>query len=139
LNIVMLLRAAAGDGPCRIYMSDVKVRAADDVVYYPDVMVACGPERGGTLIEEAPCLVVEVTSPSSEVIDRREKLFVYKRLPGLLAYLVVDQERRRVDRHWRDEQGEWRHERVEESGSIEVPCPPTTLALDQVYARAGGA
>lgn len=45
LNIARRLLDAVRSGPCRVYASDVKVRV-EDVIYYPDVMVACGPEDG---------------------------------------------------------------------------------------------
>jgi len=62
-NIFARLWAAAQDGPCRVHHSEVKLRVGDDY-YYPDVMVACGPEPDDDQIEDAPCLVVEVLSPS---------------------------------------------------------------------------
>jgi Uma2 family endonuclease len=48
-------------------------------------MLACGPEGEDPLVEDDPCLVVEVASLSSETTDRREKLAAYKRMPGLRA------------------------------------------------------
>src|SRR5919197_6022526 len=97
-NIFARLWTAARGGPCRVYMSDVKLHVARDVIYYPDVMVACGPEGNDPLIEHAPCLVVEVISPSTEMIDRREKAMVYKGIASLKAYLIVHQDCRRVER-----------------------------------------
>lgn len=70
-NLFARLRAAISDGSCRVYMSDVKLRAADDVFYYPDVMVACGPEGADPLVEDAPCLVIEVVSPSTAARSSR--------------------------------------------------------------------
>ena len=43
VNILRRLADAAEGGPCRVYISDMKLRAAEDVFYYPDVMVACVP------------------------------------------------------------------------------------------------
>ncbi len=34
----------AARGACRVYPESVKLRVADDGIYYPYVMVACGPE-----------------------------------------------------------------------------------------------
>jgi Uma2 family endonuclease len=56
------LWGTARGGPCRVYSESVKLRVADDVIYYPDVMVACGPEGDDPHIEDDPCLVVEVVS-----------------------------------------------------------------------------
>lgn len=83
-------------------------------------------------IEHAPCLVVEVISPGTESIDRREKMLNYRKMPSLRAYLIVDQDRRWIERHWLDENGEWRHGGLDE-GSIPIPCPETSLSLDEVY------
>jgi Uma2 family endonuclease len=133
-NILRILSIAAAGGPCRVYMSDVKLRAASDVYYYPDVMVACGAEGEDPFVEEAPCLVVEITSPSTAVIDRREKLVAYKRIATLEAYVIVEQDERRVQRHWRDEQGVWWEAEVSGTGRVPIPCPEVTLTLDEIYA-----
>lgn len=133
-NIFARLHAAAGGGPCRIYTSDVTLQVTDDVFYYPDVMVASGPSAGDPRIETAPCMVVEVVSPSTATIDRREKLTLYKRIPTLKAYLIVDQEMRRVERHWRGEDGSWWDADLVGGGRIPVPCPEAELSMDEVYA-----
>ncbi len=136
-NILALLWNAARDGPCRVHTSDRRLRAAADVFYYPDVMVVCPPENEETgdeaLFEDAPCLVVEVTSPSTQAIDRREKLLAYKKLPNLRAYLIVAQEEMRVERHWRDEADQWWQAEVTRPEGV-VPFPETELALaPQIY------
>jgi Uma2 family endonuclease len=133
LNIVSRLWNASRESGCRVYTSDVKLRAAPDIIYYPDVMVACGPEGDDPLIEDAPCLVVEVTSPSTERTDRREKLIVYKQIPSLRAYLIVDKERRRVQRHWRDEEGVLWDADVSDAGRVPLPCPELELTLEEIY------
>lgn len=97
---------AAAGGPCRVYMETVRFRI-DDVFYYPDVMVACYEEPDDPYYEDDPCLIVGVVSPSTESTGRREKLAAYKRIPGLKAYPILDQNRMRVERHFRDEQGVW--------------------------------
>lgn len=131
-NIYRRLAGAAAGGPCRAYMETVKLRI-DDVFYYPDVMVACEDEPEDPYYEDSPCLVVEVVSPSTESTDRREKLAAYKRIPGLKAYLIVDQERVRVERHFRDEDGVWRRGDLVDEGRFSVPCPEVSLSLAEVY------
>ena len=136
-NLFMHLRAAMRDGSCRVHMSEVKLHLGR-VIYCPDVMVVCGPEPGDERIENAPCLVVEVLSPSTERIDRHEKLSNYKRLSSLGAYLIVAQEERRVDRHWRDASGQWQHEVTVEHGTVPLPCDvlgAQSITLDEIYER----
>ncbi len=121
-------------GPCRTYVSDMKVRIPDGPFYYPDVMVACGSEPEHPYYYEDPCLIVEVLSPKTESIDRREKLEAYKKIPTLRAYLMVSQSERKVERHWKDDQGEWRRGELAGEGSVPVPCPPNTeLSLADIY------
>ncbi len=132
-NIYVRLRLAGRGGPCRIFTSDVKMRAAADLLYYPDITVTCTEDQGHPLIEEAPCLVVEVTSPSTERIDRREKLLAYQQIPTLQGYLIVEQERQRVSWHWRDEDGVWQQVEVVGEGVVQIPCPETRLSLEEIY------
>ncbi len=132
-NISGILWNAARGGSCRVYSSDFKLRVSDDVFYYPDVMVECNTEEGDPLFEEEPCLVVEVTSPSTAMIDRREKLLSYRRIPTLKSYLIVHQEEVRVERHWRDEEGVWWRAELVGEGRIPIPCPETELTLSEIY------
>lgn len=137
MNIANRLANAAGDGPCRVYQSDVKA-LIDDIVYYPDVMVACGPEPENPYYEDAPCFIAEVLSPSTRTIDLREKAPNYRKLPSLQLLLIINQSARRVDRFWRDAAGVWLLEVIIGQGEIPVPCPvpadgPLVLTLDEIY------
>ena len=76
----------------------VKVGAARYV--YPDLSVVRGRERyefDNELTLLNPILVVEVTSTSSYMYDRVDKLGFYLDVPSIAAYLIVEQERMRVD------------------------------------------
>lgn len=132
-NVSFRLMQRAQGSPCRVHTHDVKVQVGDDRIYYPDVLVLCTALPGDTLIVHEPRLIVEVTSPATVRIDRGEKLDSYRRLRSLLAYLVVDQRRRRVDRHWRDRGGMWQREEYLVEGTVSVPCLDTSLTLDEIY------
>jgi Uma2 family endonuclease len=136
LNIARYLADAVQDVPCRVSMETVRLRARQDVHYYPDVMVACGPEPEDPYIEDAPCLVVEVLSPSTARTDRGEKLFFYRQMPSLHAYLIVDAERVQVERHRCTPDGEWQAE-IHTSGALPIPCPESELPVGAIYAGAG--
>ena len=53
-----------------------------------------------------PILVVEVLSPSTEAFDRGEKFRHYQELASLREYLLVSQDRVRVE-HYRLTQTQW--------------------------------
>lgn len=134
VNILRRLADAAEGGPCRVYISDMKLRAAEDLFYYSDVMVACEQEPDDPYTESESCLVVEVVSPSTETTDRREKLAAYKKMPTVQAYLIAAQDRPWIERHWRGEDGVWRRaDLVDEGAVVPVPCPETQVTLADVY------
>jgi Uma2 family endonuclease len=137
-TIFGLLLGAEQSGPCRVFMSDMRLEAANDKYYYPDVVVLCTPIAELDLVARGPCVVVEVTSSSTARIDRGEKLEAYRRIPALRAYLVVDHRWRRVERHWRaTPSGAWLREEVagEAQTPIPVPCLDVDLTLDAIYRR----
>jgi Uma2 family endonuclease len=71
----------------------MKPRVGPDRFYYPDVMVVCDPDDADPEYETKPCFVVEVLSPATEAVDRREKLLAYQDIPTLRGYLLLDSER----------------------------------------------
>lgn len=133
-NIFAALLGAARGGPCRVYISDMKLQVGD-VFYYPDVMVACEPpETENPTYRRDPCLLVEVVSQSTEATDRREKMLVYRNIPTVQTYLIVEQDRRRIERYFRDDEGVWRRADLVDEGHFPLPCPPgAELSLAEAY------
>ncbi len=133
INILRVLDDAAVGTPCQVYMSDIRCQVGN-VFYYPDVMVACEePDTDNPTYRRDPCLLVEVTSPSTASNDRREKLLVYRQIPTVRAYLIVDQDTRRVERHYRDVDGLWQRADHLNDGAFPVPCPGAELTLEGIY------
>jgi Uma2 family endonuclease len=135
-NLFFHLRAATRGTPCGVFISDMKVRvAAHDAFYYPDVLVACDPTDRESLYKSAPCLIAEILSPSTEVIDRREKLLAYRALEALRYYLLVAQERRLAELYRREADGGWRYEVIDGDGELALDCAgiPMRFTLADVY------
>lgn len=92
-------------GPCEVYLADMRVRVRRTGLYtYPDVVVACGDiqfedDQVDTLLN--PVVVIEVLSPSTEAYDRGEKFEHYSRLDSLQEYILVAQDKVKVDRYMR--------------------------------------
>ncbi len=98
-NIFAHLHAGLRGGPCEFFINDFKVRlevAREEFFYYPDVVVSCHPRDIGQYFLGSPTLVVEVLSPTTETIDRREKHTHYRQAPMLEEYVLVAQDRREV-------------------------------------------
>jgi len=132
-NIFARLWNAVGDGPCRVYTSDMRLRIANDAVYYPDVQVVCDAAETEHLFTTNPCVVVEVLSPSTSSIDLREKLLLYHRIASLRAYIIVFQDQRRVIRHYRAEKNAWFVALHGADSQVPFPCPELELTLAEIY------
>ena len=51
------------------------------------------------------------------------------------TYLIIDQMQRRVDRHSRDVDGQWRHDVIADDGTVPVSFGSVslTMTLDEIY------
>lgn len=81
-------------GPCEAFISNQKLKLtpdSDQFVYYPDLMVSCDPSGWHKKWLSNPRLVIEVLSPSTQHIDRREKATTYKRIASIEEYVIVAQ------------------------------------------------
>ena len=122
-------------GPCKTYMADFKVRLElnrEDILYYPDVMVACVRDGVEKYYLRYPKLIVEILSESTEAIDRREKLLNYPTIPTLAEYILIAQDAPEITLHRRETQ--WRPTVLTAKDAVvEFPSLKLSLPLAQIY------
>ena len=136
-NLILRLDPTARKRGCNSHSTDVKLRvAAANAYYYPDFVVACDKGDRDEYVIEAPALIAEVLSPSTEAVDRREKRVNYGKIPSLIEYLTVAQDRRRIEVWRRGEEG--LRVEVYESGSFRLNSLDCEVALDDIYADLEG-
>lgn len=136
LNIALLLRSGAKNNPCRVFSSDIKVRIGKrKSYYYPDVVVGCSEDDDADeYYLEQPCLIVEVTSKSTEWKDYNEKLLAYQAIPSVKGYLVVSQDKLHVSHFYRDADGEWWVDTFTEFEQvIGLSCPEMSVSVADIY------
>ena len=141
LNAAISLRQHLRGQPCDVWMTDMKVRVrADSAYYYPDVMVTCDPADLGPAAPkgflEAPKLVVEVLSDTTEPVDRREKLLSYRRLPSLHEYVLIDQNKPWVEVFRRTPAG-WTQDIYEAGEVVRLESVGLALSMAELYADTG--
>lgn len=134
LNIGTRLRTHLRGKSCQVFVCDMKVRIeTDDVTYYPDVVVTCNPQDKEKFFLTKPCLIVEVLSPSTESIDRREKLMAYRKLEDLQEYVIVSQDNVAVEVYQKDLQGNWARQILGKNDLINLNSVNLQLAMTEVY------
>ena len=124
---------------CEAFIGDMRVKAGTTASYfYPDVVVACNELRFeddvfDTLLN--PIIVVEVLSPSTETDDQGEKFNRYRQLTSLQEYILISQDKVRVEHYLRRET-EWIPTEFRELTDvlplISIDC---TLPLQDIYRR----
>lgn len=134
-NIARRLDAVASGTPCMVLMSDVRLRLdSGNTYYYPDVMLACDPADNDAYARARPCLIVEVASPGTANIDRREKWAAYQRIQTLREYLIVDQDEVRIELRRRENLREWSLSTFEAGEVLELAClDGLKIAVDDIY------
>ncbi len=106
-NFFAKIFAGLSGSQCEVYFENTKVRPSENVLYYPDLLVTCEGDFDNKYICEFPVLIVEVTSPSTERIDRLEKLPAYKAMSSVSEIVIVDQNQHSVELNRRGSDGEW--------------------------------
>ena len=86
---------------CHVLTSDLRIAVEGGQRYlYADAAIVCGQPTYDEQIPSAitnPVAVFEVLSPSSDLYDRGLKFDFYAGLESLREYILVDQERQRVE------------------------------------------
>ena len=132
-NITEALNPDARRMGCRLYQSDMKLRLSSSTTFfYPDILVACGPDDPDDNFETEPCLLIEVLSPSTAANDRLGKFSAYTALPSLQTYLMVEQAERHIYAYER-RGSDWVLSELQGTGEVSLSCLGTALSLDQVY------
>lgn len=137
-NIFAALRSHLIDNECDVIITDVKIKTTDDAYYYPDVFVSCDKTPKSHYYREEPVLIVEVASPSTRQIDRREKLRAYQQIPSVQEYVIVEQDKFHIELHRRQPNGNWITYFYNDNDmdvDIEFQSVGLNTNLDEIYRR----
>ncbi len=135
-NIFAHLWSHLRDSLCTPFMENMKVRVSPDVFYYPDILVSCTEHPESRYYRDDPKMIIEVTSPTTAHIDRREKLYAYQKMPSVHEVVLVDQEKIAVEIHRRQPDGRWITYYFDSSDEeFTLESVELTLSLAEVYRR----
>jgi Uma2 family endonuclease len=142
LRLAARIDAHLGGAPCDVFISDMKIRVeAAHAYFYPDVVVTCDPRDATNLKEKAhPKLIVEILSESTADYDRGEKFAIYRKIPELEEYVLIDPDLQSIDIFRRGPSGEWVLHDARGQKSIRLVSIDLTLDTAEIFAglpRAG--
>ena len=142
-NVIGLLQNQLTSG-CRVGSSDLKFYIASlDKSLYPDASVVCQPYQVSSQDRNAltnPVLLVEVLSESTANYDRGNKFHYYSELSSLREYVLVEQDRWKVETRYRHSaQEEWKMDWFEgEEAMVILRSLNITIPLAQFYFETEG-
>ncbi len=134
-NMGTILNNALSKKPCIVYNSDIRFKLSESRYVHPDVTVSCDArDRNQEDDIQYPRLIVEVLSPSTQAIDKGEKLDLYLEYPTLEEYILVSSQKKRVEIYHRKNDS-WTR-RIYKSGSIiHLESIDVEIAFDDIYRK----
>jgi Uma2 family endonuclease len=96
VNLTVLLGQKLKGSSCKPFNSDQRIYIPENTLFtYPDISIVCGEiitkdNDDWNILN--PSVIIEVLSPSTKSYDRGNKFKLYRDIPSLKEYILVDSE-----------------------------------------------
>ena len=123
---------------CRPFGSDQRIHIPKNTLFtYPDISVFCGKVE--TLNDDEfntlnPTVIIEVLSPSTKNYDRGDKFKLYRDIPSLKEYILIDSESINIEAFRINTNGFWElqeYKSVDEQ--LSLPSLQLDIAMSEIY------
>lgn len=123
---------------CQPFGSDMRVHIKANTLFtYPDISIICGePEtlNNDNLNVLNPAIIIEILSPSTKNYDRGEKFKLYRDIPTLKEYILVDSESIHVEIFRLNEAGHWELEEYKLEGEpLNIKTINENIPIGDIY------
>lgn len=96
---------------CRPFGSDMRIHIPQNTLYtYPDISVLCGnytPAENDEDTATLPVIIIEILSASTKNYDRGDKFKLYRDIPSLKEYILVDSDSITIEAFRINASGHW--------------------------------
>ncbi|MFI5128930.1 MAG: Uma2 family endonuclease [Chitinophagales bacterium] len=137
-NILGWLNQKLKGKSCRAFHSDQRIHIPQNTLFtYPDISIVCGQiitkdNDDWNILN--PSVIFEILSPSTKSYDKGEKFTLYRDIPTLKEYILVDSEKIHVEvfcindnNHWELEE----YKRIEQA--LQIKTIRLSIPLIEVY------
>lgn len=138
INILGELCIQLKKKPCRPYGSDMRMHIPENTLFtYPDIAIYCGDpsviDKDQDTVTE-PAIIIELLSPSTRSYDLGKKFELYRAIPTLKEYILIDTENIAV-KSWRiNEYNYWgpqEYKTLQET--LVIPTVGISLSMQDIY------
>ena len=139
-NIMRDIATALRGKSCQPCGSDMRIFIPENTLYtYPDLSIICG-DAMSMLIEEnkefasQPIVIIEILSPSTRAYDKGEKFVLYRAIPSLKEYILIDTDAVHIEAFRINERGNWELEEYKSlADKFPVPSVGIELFMQDIY------
>jgi Uma2 family endonuclease len=142
MNLSGILHRQLRGKPCKPFNSDQRIHIPRNTLFtYPDISIVCGEIV--TLDDDKwnivnPSVLIEVLSPSTRDYDRGTKFGLYKDIPTLKEYILVDSQSIGVEAFHVNDSGNWEPRDYNNAGeSLLIESIGLSLLLADIYEGSG--
>jgi len=129
-NLFSELKNQLKGKPCKIFVSDMKVKV-EESFFYPDVMVVCQEDNANDYYKTAPIIIVEVLSNSTRRFDKTHRLSAYQQIASLEEYVLIEQNFSEIQVFSR--QNHWQSSYYYLGDSITFASLNVTVSVEDIY------
>jgi Uma2 family endonuclease len=139
-NLSRRLAEKLDGSSCENFGVDLRVRVDGGRYCYPDQVIACAPliydPPQTRVMLTNPTVIFEVLSESTESYDRGDKFSRYRTIESLQEYVLISQDKIRVETFYRQPDGVWAiGGMVEElEATLNLRSVPAEVRLADLYA-----
>ena len=137
-NLYFSLRKKLTGKTCQPFGSDLRIHIPSNTLFtYPDISIIYGAIK--TLNDDEmnvlnPSVIIEVLSPSTKNYDRGEKFKLYRDIPTLKEYMLVDSESMHVEIFRLNVRHHWELEEYNNSeDQIQLKTMDEMVSLAEIY------
>jgi len=124
--------------PCQPYGSDMRIHIPQNTLYtYPDISIICGEPIMSETDQDSiiePKVIIEILSRSTKNYDRGDKFKLYRDIPSLKEYLLVDSDSISIEAFRINDKGNWELEEIKSAGGLlNIPSVGVEIPLTDIY------
>ena len=139
-NLFVALAIPLKGKPYWLYGPDMRINIPENTLYtYPDISVFCGeiklsPDDEDTAMH--PTVLFEILSPATREYDRGGKFKLYRDIPLLKEYIMVDASSVNIESFRLNSNKHWELEEYKNlSAILEIPSLSLNIPLTDIYNR----
>lgn len=137
-NLFGELYSALKGKPCTPFGSDLRIHIPENSLFtYPDISIICGdftpskPDKDTAIL---PQIIIEILSPSTKNYDRGDKFKLYRDIPLLEEYILIDSETISIESFRIKSNRRWELEEYKKlSDTLNIEFLKLTIPLTDIY------